>query len=59
LDYKNHIEHYKIDGEYYDYFAFSKFMNAGIKRRYEEFLHLGKPNAHSIVLDLGSGGGEN
>jgi len=57
MEYKNHIEHYKIDGEYYDYFAFDKFMVAEINRRYQEFLHLSNPKPNSAILDIGSGGG--
>jgi hypothetical protein len=56
MDYKNHIEHYKIDGEYYDYFAFDKFMVAEINRRYQEFLNLANPKPNSAILDIGSGG---
>lgn len=57
MDYKDYIEHYKFDGEYYDYFAFDKFMKVEIIRRYEEFLFLGSPKSRAIILDIGSGGG--
>ena len=57
MDYNDHIEHYKVDGEYYDYFAFSKFMVAEINRRYQEFLNLSKPAQNAVILDIGSGGG--
>ena len=57
MDYKNHIEHYIIDGEYYDYFAFNKFMVVEIDRRYQEILHLGSPKSNSLIMDIGSGGG--
>ena len=56
--YNNHIEHYIMDGEYYDYFAFNKFMVEEIKRRYEEILFLAKLKDDSSILDIGSGGGE-
>jgi len=57
MEYKNHIEHYIIDGEYYDYFAFNKFMVVGINRRYQEILDLGSPKLNSLIMDIGSGGG--
>ena len=57
MDYKNHIEHYIIDGKYYDYFAFNKFMVVEINRRYQEILDLGSPKSNSIIMDIGSGGG--
>ena len=57
MEYKNHIEHYKIDGEFYDYFTFNKFMVAEINRRYQEFLYLTSPKPNSTILDIGSGGG--
>ena len=57
MDYYNHVEHYKIDSEYYDYFAFDKFMKVEITRRYEEFLYLGAPKSNTTIVDIGSGGG--
>ena len=57
MDYHDYVEHYNIDGEYYDYFAFNKFMKVEISRRYEEFLFYGSPKANTTVLDIGSGGG--
>ena len=57
MDYSDHVEHYKIDGEYYDYFAFDKYIKAEITRRYEEFLYLGAPKSNTTILDIGSGGG--
>ncbi|MFZ0389905.1 MAG: class I SAM-dependent methyltransferase, partial [Calditrichia bacterium] len=56
-DYTNHIEHYKTDAEFYDYFNFNKFMVEEIKRRYQEILHLGKPSPAKPILDIGSGRG--
>jgi ubiquinone/menaquinone biosynthesis C-methylase UbiE len=58
VDYKNHIEHYIVDGEYYDYFAFNKLMVVEIYRRYQEILHLGNPKLNALIMDVGSGGGE-
>jgi ubiquinone/menaquinone biosynthesis C-methylase UbiE len=57
MEYQNHVEHYKIDGEYYDYFTFDKFMKVEITRRYEEFLYFGSPKTNTTILDIGSGGG--
>jgi ubiquinone/menaquinone biosynthesis C-methylase UbiE len=56
MDYKNYIEHYIIDGKYYDYFAFNKFMIVEINRRYQEILDLGSPKSKSLIMDIGSGG---
>lgn len=58
MEYKNHIEHYRIDGEYYDYFAFDKFMKVEIIRRYQEILSLGISESDTSILDIGSGGGQ-
>lgn len=57
MDYHDYIEHYRIDGEYYDYFAFNKYMKVEISRRYEEFLYYGSPKTNTTVIDIGSGGG--
>ncbi|MFH1679973.1 MAG: class I SAM-dependent methyltransferase [Candidatus Eisenbacteria bacterium] len=57
LRHKNHIEHYTVDGEYYDYFAFDKFLLDEIRRRYEEFFRLLRPMRGDRVLEVGSGGG--
>jgi len=58
MDYRNHIEHYIVDGEYYDYFAFNKFMVVEIQRRYQEILHLAALSSNALIMDIGSGGGE-
>jgi ubiquinone/menaquinone biosynthesis C-methylase UbiE len=57
MRYQNHIEHYKTDGEYYDYFAFDKFMVEGMRRRYQEFFSLYKISNDDLILEIGSGGG--
>jgi ubiquinone/menaquinone biosynthesis C-methylase UbiE len=57
MRYKNHIEHYKIDGEYYNYFALDKFMVEGMRRRYQEFFSLYKIDNDDVILEIGSGGG--
>ncbi len=53
----NHIQHYQLDGEYYDFFAPDKFMLQEIRRRYQEFFHLSQPKKSDRILEIGSGGG--
>jgi ubiquinone/menaquinone biosynthesis C-methylase UbiE len=53
----NHIQHYKLDGEYYDFFAPDNFMLQEIRRRYQEFFHLYRPKKSDRILEIGSGGG--
>jgi ubiquinone/menaquinone biosynthesis C-methylase UbiE len=57
LDYSNHILHYQIDGDYYDFFSPDKLMLQEIRRRYQEFFHLHQVNNYDKILEIGSGGG--
>lgn len=57
LNYHDHITHYQLDGEYYDFFSPDKYMLQEIRRRYQEFFHLYRVNRHHRILELGSGGG--
>jgi len=53
----NHIQHYKFDGEYYDFFGPDEFMLQEIRRRYQEFFRLYRPQKSDRILEIGSGGG--
>lgn len=53
----NYIQHYKFDGDYYDYFTPDKFMLEEIRRRYQEFHNLGRFKVTDAILEIGSGGG--
>ena len=56
IRYSNHIKHYKVDGEYYDFLEPDKFMIQNIRRRYQEFLNLYKVKENDKILEIGSGG---
>jgi len=58
MNYSNHIEHYKTDGEYYDYFNLDKFTMEGTRRRYQEFINNLKIRTGDKILEIGSGHGE-
>lgn len=53
----NHLQHYKLDGEYYDFFSPDKFMLQDIRRRYQKFFHLYHLKTSDKILEIGSGGG--
>ena len=57
LSYMNHIEHYKKDSEYFNYFDFDKYLVDEIRRRYQEFFSILNPKPADIILEIGSGGG--
>ncbi len=57
MKYTNHIEHYKLDAEYYDFFSYNKFMQQEHKRRYESIFNLLKVKPEESILEIGSGGG--
>jgi len=48
MHYKDHTEHYIIDGEYYDYFAFDKFMVEG--KIIDNFFNLIIDKPTSLIL---------
>jgi len=52
-----HVKHYQIDGDYYDFFSPDKFMHQEIRRRYQEFFHLFHLEKQHNILEIGSGGG--
>jgi ubiquinone/menaquinone biosynthesis C-methylase UbiE len=55
--YQDHIRHYQLDGEFYDFFSPDKFMKQEIRRRYQEFFHLASIKKNDSILEIGSGGG--
>ena len=59
MKYKNHIEHYKIDAEAYDFFNVDKFSVQEHLRRYQSIFNLLKikNNGNEKILEIGSGGG--
>ncbi len=57
LSYSDHIRHYQLDGEYYDFFQPDKFMLQEIRRRYQEFFYLAPLKENEKILETGSGGG--
>lgn len=57
LEYHDHVAHYRLDGEFYDFFHPDKYMAVEIRRRYQEFVRLRPPRADDAVLEIGSGGG--
>ena len=57
MKYGNHIEHYKKDAEYFDYFENNKFSEQEIIRRYQEYSHLLKPKDKNKILEIGPGAG--
>jgi ubiquinone/menaquinone biosynthesis C-methylase UbiE len=57
VDYKNHIEHYKKDAEFYDFFTYDKFLEQEHRRRYEAIFNLHKIKDEEKILEIGSGAG--
>lgn len=57
LKLKNHIEHYKVDAEYFDYLEMDKFTVQEIRRRYEELFHLYRLRDGDKILEIGAGAG--
>ena len=57
MDYKNHIEHYKKDAEFYDFFTYDKFLEQEHRRRYEAIFNLHKIKIGEKILEIGSGAG--
>ena len=57
MKYTDHIEHYKLDAEYYDFFTYDKFMEQEHRRRYESIFNLLKVKDNENVLEIGSGAG--
>jgi len=57
LKLENHIEHYKVDAEYFDYLNLDKFTVQEIRRRYEEFFHLYRLKENDNILEIGAGAG--
>jgi len=57
LKLENHIEHYKVDAEYFDYLDLDKFTVQEIRRRYEEFFHLYHLRDNDKLLEIGAGAG--
>lgn len=57
MKYQNHIQHYKVDAEYFDFFHESNFRTQEIFRHYQEFFHLYRIKSSDKVLEIGSGGG--
>jgi SAM-dependent methyltransferase len=55
--YQDHIRHYQLDGEFYDFVSPDKFMTQEIRRRYQEFFHLVSIKKSDSILEIGSGGG--
>ncbi len=54
---ENHIEHYKVDAEYFDYLDLDKFTVQEIRRRYEEIFHLYELKNNDNILEIGAGAG--
>ncbi|MFH1194370.1 MAG: class I SAM-dependent methyltransferase [bacterium] len=57
MDYKNHIQHYKNDAEYFDYFENTKISEQEILRRYQQYFHLYKLKPGDKFLEIGAGAG--
>ncbi len=57
MKYTDHIEHYKLDAEYYDFFTYDKFMEQEHRRRYESIFNLLKVKENETILEIGSGAG--
>ena len=55
--YHNHVKHYQLDGEYYDFFSPDKFVLQEIRRRYQQIFRLFPAKSHHKILEIGSGGG--
>ena len=57
MKYEDHISHYQVDGEFFDYINPGETRKAEILRRHQHILRLLRPEQGETVLDLGSGGG--
>jgi len=57
MRYLNHIEHYIIDAQEFDYFCHDPFMVQELLRRYEEIFSLTSFKPGDKVLEIGSGDG--
>ena len=57
MEYKNHIEHYKTDAAYFDFFNENNFRVQEIQRHYQEFFSLYRVKRNDMILEIGSGGG--
>ena len=57
MDYKNHIQHYKNDAEYFDYFENNRISEQEIRRRYQQYFHLYKLKPGDKFLEIGAGAG--
>ncbi len=57
MKYTDHVEHYKLDAEYYDFFTYDKFMEQEHRRRYESIFNLLKVKENENILEIGSGAG--
>jgi len=55
--YSDHIKHYQLDGEFYDFFSPDKFMLQEIRRRYQQVFRLFPVKKRHSILEIGSGGG--
>jgi ubiquinone/menaquinone biosynthesis C-methylase UbiE len=57
MEYNNHIQHYKVDAEYFDFFNENSFRKQDIFRHYQEFFSLYKVKKDDKILEIGAGGG--
>ncbi|MEO8398351.1 MAG: methyltransferase domain-containing protein [Ignavibacteriaceae bacterium] len=57
MKYTNHIEHYKLDAEYYNFFDYDEFAEQEHIRRYETIFNLHKIKNDEKILEIGSGAG--
>jgi ubiquinone/menaquinone biosynthesis C-methylase UbiE len=57
MDYSNHVQHYKNDAEYFDYFDNNKISEQEIGRRYQQYFHLYKLKPGDKFLEIGAGAG--
>ncbi|MEW6508095.1 MAG: class I SAM-dependent methyltransferase [Bacteroidota bacterium] len=56
MKYKNYIEHYKNDAEFYDFFNLSIFSRQEYQRRYQTMFNLHEIKKNENILEVGSGG---
>lgn len=57
MNYTNHIDHYKKDAEFFDYFDNSKVSEQEITRRYQQYFHFYKLKSGDKFLEIGAGAG--
>lgn len=57
LHYGDHVQHYKMDAAYHDYFTTDPFSEQDIRRRYQAFFQLCPLQLGERILEIGSGGG--